>query len=233
MHSTDMGEIRLGSLPAETREALTRLRGQWLEFAPEKEALVVRHIDPSGCPAMAAVPCELVRFLDAVPSELHRAIPGGMLYVEGREGQLMRMSVDQGEIRVQWALKDYSRPIPVPVETVLREVDGVKARVDGWVRLPEPSVAGLQAFVDGFEGLYPSGELKAEEEEGAVRVRFVGVNVGPEELLAELRELAQPFEGVEADLDVSSFVHGSVAGHCRLRIRNGQVEAVRPSLWRD
>jgi len=233
MACTEAGEIRLGPLPDEIREALAKLGGQWLEFSPERDALVVRHVDPSGCPAMAAVPCELVRFLDAVPPHLHPEMPGGALVVEGRDGQLMRVSVDRGEIRVQWALQDYARPIAVPAEAALREVDGVRARIDGWVRLPGSDVSGLQTFVDGFEGLYPSGTLQAEAGEGAVLVRFVEVNVGPEELIAALRELAEPFEAVEAELEVGSFVHGSVAADCRIRIRDGAVEVVRPSLWRD
>jgi hypothetical protein len=91
----------------------------------------------------------------------------------------------------------------------------------------------MQAFVDGFEGLYPSGTLETEAGEGTVLVRFVEVNVGPEELIATLREQAEPFGAVEAELEVGSFARGSVAGACRIRIRDGAVEVVRPSLWRD
>lgn len=233
-HDVDCeGKVRLGSLPRDVGQRLCCLDGDWLEFAPEESAVVVRHVQPGGCPALAAVPCELISLIDAIPPEQRENIPGGTLYVKDRSGQILRVLVERGEVRIQWPREDYSHPTPVSPEAAMRAVNPREARLNGWLRFggTEASLLRLRDFADRFEGLYPEGDLLACREGGIVVVKLVNVNVGPEELLAELRALADPADSLQAEIDVSSFAAGSMDRDFRLLIGAGQVRALLPSLW--
>ena len=58
------------------------------------------------------------------------------------------------------------------------------------------------------------------------------MNIGPKELIVKLEELAESHESLQAELDVSSFEPDSTQGGFRIQIRDGQVSAMRPSLWK-
>lgn len=229
------GRVKLGPVSDATGRALSSMGGDWIEFAPEEESLVVRHVQPGGTPALAAVPAELVGFLDLLaPSEREQA-PGGTLVVRDRSGVVLRLVVERGEIRVQWPREDWDRAEPVEVETMLRSADPFAAKVAGWARFagtPEQAAA-VVAFVDAFEGLYPEGEIRMSREGELHRLDFDRVNVAPEPLLARLRQAADPLDSLDGELDISSFAPHSMDRDFRLSIREGKARAVRPALWRE
>ena len=229
------GKIRCGPLPWEVSERLAQISGNWLEFAPDEDAIVVRHAQPAGCPAMSGVPCELITILDALPAEHRARMPGGTMFVRDRSGLVLRLLVQEGELRIQWPQLDYSRATDVAPESVLCEINPSQARIRGWARFAgSPDRAEeLQAFVDRFEGLYPEGDMPSECDQNSVFVRFRDVNVGPGELVAKLKELAAAPESLNAELDVSSFVPGSLDRSFRIRIKDGSVQALRPALWKQ
>jgi hypothetical protein len=228
------GRIRCGSLPWEVSERLAQLSGNWLEFSPEESAIVVRHVQPVGCPAMSGVPCELISILDSIPSDHREKMPGGTLFVRDRNGQVLRLLVRGGELLIQWPHLDFEHSRPEAPEAVMDGINPREARVRGWARFagsPERA-AELAAFVDRFEGLYPEGDMPSECEQNLVSVRFQDVNVGPRELISKLEALAETRESLEAELDVGSFAPGALDHSFRIRIEKGKVHALRPSLWR-
>ncbi len=228
------GRIEIGPLPESVLGRLAQFRGNWLEFIPEESAIVVRHVQPSGCPAISAVPCELISLMDCIPSEHRDAMPGGEFRVKDADGQTLRLVVEQGDIRIQWPSPDYSRAVVIPTATLMEGLNPRAARVRGWARFrgAADSAARLQAFVDSFEGLYPEGKMKMCAGNEGMEVQFQDVNVGPCELLVKLQELADPLASLEAELDISSFAPGSSDAHFRILVRHGQTQALRPSLWR-
>jgi len=227
------GKIRLGQLTWEVSERLSQVAGNWLEYAPEENAIVVRHASPGGCPALAGVPCELIGLIDSIPQEQRDAIPGGVLYIKDGAGQIVRLLVEHGEVRIQWPHLDYSQSESVSSERAMSDINPRTAKVKGWSRFagaPENAEA-LQAFVDRYEGLYPEGDMPSECQSDMVYVEFKDVNVGPEELIAKMQELANPPESLQGELEIGSFVPGTVEHDFRLCIRDGKIQALRPALW--
>lgn len=227
------GEISLGPLSPATFERLSGLGGEWLELAPEEEKLVSCHVQPGGKPTLSALPAELIAFLDALTPEERDAMPGGTLMVRDRAGSVVRMVVGQGEIHVQWPREDWSQAEPVDLEATLAAVEAVSAKVSGRASFgAQPgAVDRLVEFVGRFEGLYPEGDLSVEPDGEALRAELQDVNVGPAELLATLRRLAEPPESLEADLEVGSFVAHAEDKDFRLIVRRGVARAERPALW--
>ena len=228
------GRIEIGPLPESVLGRLAQFRGNWLEFVPEESAIVVRHVQPSGCPAISAVPCELIALMDCIPSEHRDAMPGGEFRVKDADGQILRLVVERGDIRIQWPSPDYSRAVAIPTTTLMEGLNPRAARVAGWARFRgvADSAARIQAFVDSFEGLYPEGIMQMCPGNEGMEVQFHDVNVGPCELLAKLQELADPLASLEAELDISSFAPGSSDANFKILVRHGQTQALRPSLWR-
>jgi len=229
------GRVVLGSLLPGTAERLAGFSGEWLEFSPEERALLVRHVQPGGAPALSAVPAELITLLDALSAAEREAIPGGELLVRDRSGVVLRLLVERGNLRVEWPREDWSRTSPVTLGAALRSADPFSARVSGSVRFTAALGAEerLVEFVGRYEGLYPEGDLRVERQGPLVRVELRDVNVGPEELLATLRELAQPPDSLAGSLEVSSFVPHSLDRDFRLELEAGEARAVRPALWRQ
>jgi hypothetical protein len=227
------GRIDLGAVSPETAERLELLDGEWLEYSPEERALVVCHVQPGGAPTLAALPAELIALLDALAPEEREAVPGGALVVRDRSGIVLRLVVARGEIQVQWPHEDWSRAEPVPLDPALSAVDPASARVSGSVRLATRPGAedSLVELVAHFDGLYPEGNLMVERENGTLRAELRDVNVGPEQLLATLKRLADPPESLEAELEVGSFLPHALDGDFRLTVRAGRAQAARPALW--
>jgi hypothetical protein len=230
------GKIRLGTLPQRVIDRLAQFDGNWLEFTPEENTLVVRHVQPIGCPAVSGIPCELVSLLELVPILERDAAPGGDLFIMGsNHDQLIRITVQQGEIRIQWAHPNYSRAIQTTLDQAMADFNPQSARINGWASFASaPSASGeLQAFIDRFEGLYPEGDVRLEFEEGKLNMRLSTVNIGPQELIIKLQDLAHPVASLEAELDVSSFAPTSPDHLFRILIRQGQTEVQQASLWND
>ena len=229
-----VGKVRLGRVCQATASRLARLGGEWLEFSPEEEAVVVRHVQPGGSPAPSAVPSELIAILEMLSPGERESMVGGTFLVRDRAGLLMRIVVEVGEVRVQWPREDWQQATPVEVDAALGSADPFSARVSGSVRFAAPPGAEgrLAELIDRFEGLYPAGTVEVAREGRDVRAELRAVNVGPRELLGRLRELADPTGSLDADLEVGSFVSHGGDRDFRLTVRAGEARAVRPSLWR-
>ena len=129
-----VGKVELGPLPEEVAERLAKHEGQWLEYS--EKALLVRHAQPEGCIATMGVPCELVNLLSQIPLEQRNSMPGGILYLSDRDGQVMRLSVKEGEVRIQWPHPDFDQATSISPEEAFKKMNGAEAKVDGWVRFP-------------------------------------------------------------------------------------------------
>jgi hypothetical protein len=228
-----VGRIGLGPVDPETRERLSRFRGEWLEYSPEERAVVVRHVQPGGLPAISAVPAELISLLDRLPAQSRDELAGGTLLLRDREGLLLRLVVDHDGIRVQWPREDWSHAVAVDVEEIFRIADPFSARVSGSLRFAGPSGAEqrLIDLIENFEGLYPEGDVRVDRDGGNVRAELFEVNVGPEELLGVLRAAADPVDSLEGDLRIGSFAPHAVERDFRVTLRAGEARAVRPALW--
>ncbi len=229
-----VGKVELGPLPADISKCLAEFTGQWLEYSPSENVILVRHAQPTGCVATAGVPCELVNLLSQIPLKQRNAMPGGTLYLNDREGQVMRLCVAQGEVQIQWPHPDYEKPISISLEEAFSRVNPAEAKVSGWARFcgGQGKLTALEKFVDRFEGLYEEGNLKANCQNDSVSVKFEAVNVGPKELLEKLRELEDPSGSLEAELEVESFVPDSVSSMFRMEITGGKTDVFKPSFWK-
>jgi hypothetical protein len=227
------GRVQLAAVPAESARRLAAFAGEWLEYSMEENAIVVRHVQPGGSPALAAVPAELIAMLDLLPGAARGASPGGTLVVRDRAQLALRLNVEAGEIRVQWPREDWAHAEPVGLDEMFRHVEGVSARLSGTIELTAPAGAEqkLTAFLEGYEGLYPEGDFEVRRFGDRLRAELRGFNVGPEELVATLRQLAQPAASLAAELEVGSFAAQAFEKDFRLEIRAGQVRVVRPALW--
>lgn len=229
------GEIVVGALAAETRERLAELGGEWLEYDPRSGKVVVRHVQPGGTPALSAIPAELIAIFESMDTEERERMAGGTLLVRDRTGVVLRLVVEAGEIRIQWPREDWTHAVEVPLEEALAAIEAVSARVTGAVRFNAPpgARAKLVEFVESFEGLYPDGDLRLDREGSQVEVEFRGINVGPEELLGKLSELAEPRQSLAGELEIGSFVPNALERDFRLSLSEGRVTAERPALWRE
>jgi hypothetical protein len=231
------GRIAVGPLSSGTAARLGVLGGEWLEYSPEEAAIVVRHVEPGGSPAPAAVAAELIALLDALSPRERGASTGGVLAVRDRGSRalLLRLQVSGGAIVVEWPQEDWTHAVPVEAQEVFRAIPAVSARVSGKVEFaaPPPSEKRLEAFVDGFEGLYPEGDLDLSRDGDKVCAEFSNVNVGPEQLLRRLRELAMPADSLQGELAISAFGRDAADRHFRLVLRGSEVQASRPALWRN
>jgi len=229
------GEVALGDLGVESRERLVGFAGEWLEYEPDSGRIVVRHVQPGGAPALSAVPAELIAMLEVLSPEERQRVRGGALVVRDRTAVLLRLVVEPDEVRIQWPHEDWSHASEIPLERAFALVEPVSARVSGTLRFQAApgARAKLVELIESFEGLYPDGDLRLEREGSAVRVELKGVNVGPEELLAKLRELAEPLASLEGDLKVGSFSAHALDRDFRLQLRGDEVRAERPALWRE
>ena len=226
------GSVRLGPLPWDVSERLAAFSGNWLEFSAADNTIKVRKSVPIGCPATTAVSCELITMLECLPAEAREAIPGGEIFVRGPGGRIMRFAVQDGEIHIQWPSEDYSKPISVPPEMVLNTLGASQARINGWARFAGSRTSDIRRFTERFGGLYPEGDMPSECVQNVAYVPFKNVSVDPEELISRLRQLAEPPESLQAEIDVTSSAPKSEDRDFRILVRNGEVTALRPTLWK-
>jgi hypothetical protein len=229
------GSIKFGPLPWELSEKLAQFIGNWLQYSAAENALVVGKTEPIGCPAISGVPCEIINMIDSLPPAHRQAMPGGVFYVKDRGGQIMRVVVEKGEVRIQWPSSDYSQPVPVPPESAMNSMDPGEARIKGWARFAgaRARTAEIEAFVGRFQGIFPEGDLPSEGEQNIAFVNFKNVCAAPAELAEQLRNLADPPESLQAELDVRSYLPRPADRDFRICFRNGKLETVRPSIWKQ
>jgi hypothetical protein len=227
------GLVRFGPLPWDVAEQLAQFPGNWLRYAPGENAIVVQSPQPALCPAFTAVACELISMMNSLPQEQRAAMPGGSLYIRDTAGEVIRILVEHGEVRLQWPHKDYTRSIPVTPETVLRSLDPKNTKIRGWARFAGSCdrAAELEEFVGHYGGLYPEGELPSECRQNLVYVRFKDVRIGTPELLEKLRQLSETQESLQAELEVHPADDEASQKAFRVQIRDGELSTMRPSLW--
>lgn len=236
-----VGRVELGSVPEEVAERLASVPGDWLEFDPQTNAVVVRHVEPTSSHHLPAITQELVRIFSEVPPELHAHMPGGDFFVhtEDENGQLVRIRVEPGGvIHIQWAHPDFRQALRRPYMgggelTVDPEVQRLDGRVTFRSSTPERSAVALQDLADTFEGLYPEGDCVARAVGGGeVELTMAEVNLDAARLVALLQELADP-RTLSGQFEVSSF--GTTPPEARLRFvfEDGKVWVQHPLLWSD
>jgi hypothetical protein len=231
------GDVELGPLSRETQRHLTQIEASWLEFAPESQSLMVRHVQPDDTPVLREVAGELLEFLSAIPETERVGIPGGAVYYQDEvSGQYVRLKVwPGGFLTVAWARPDYDHAkwvayhgenVPVVFEPY--------QRLNGGVRLEGTTVAAdlLRATLERSEGLYAQGDYEVKTSLEAVELTLRDVNASILPLLKTLREVAKP-GSLQGEIDISSFRAGDLEDYCRFVLRAGDTWLVRPSLWSD
>lgn len=232
------GRIELGKLGQETQKRLDKIPATWLEFAPEANALVVRHVQPDDIPAMREIAGELFDFLTAIPEQERKKILGGALYyLDDQTGQSVRIKVWEGAfVTVAWAQPDYSRATWVAYyEGSTPVVFDAYQRLNGVVKLQGlPGAAEeLKAVIERFSGLYPQGEFEVIQTGRVLDMRFLDVNASVLDLIKTLKAKADPVASLDGEIDVSSFRSGDVEDYCRFVLRAGEIWIARPALWAD
>lgn len=220
------GIIRFGSLPWEIGERLAAMTGSWLRYSTTENAIVVKSEVPSPCPAMTGVSCELISFMDIVPDEYRRAMPGGTLMIRDRAGAVLRLVVEKGEVRIQWPRPGYGEAIRGSMESLTHEFDPLAARVRGWARFraAEGKKGAVEAFVGRVGGLFPEEELPSEGRPETAHLELKDSQLDPSRLVDEVLNLAEP-GSVEADLTVRQ-----ADREARIEIRGGRVQVLRPTI---
>jgi hypothetical protein len=232
------GRIDLGQLGPETQKRLEKIPATWLEFAPESNTLVVRHVQPDDLPAMREITGELFDCLAAIPEPERRKIPGGALYyLDEQSGQSVRIKVWEGAfVTVAWAQPDYSRAKWEPYkEGSSPVVFDAYQRLNGVVRFQShPGAAEqIKTVIERFSGLYPQGEFEILQIGPKLDIRLLDVNASVLELIKTLIRISDTASTLEGEIDVSSFRSGDVEDYCRFVLRGGDIWIARPALWTD
>ena len=220
------GGVVLGDLPAATQQRLASLPGDWLEYDAPTGMIVVRHVQPSAGPSLPTIAGELVRMLAEIPVAAQAAIPGGELFVHTEKSQLVRLKVEAGGVlRIEWAHPDYERARPQPWRGERLEIVEPRVqRLNGTVAFATPDAARaareLEALADGYEGLYPEGDLavRADRAAGRVSAEVRDLNVDVLLLVERLQQVAAAGT-LEGDIQVSSFASITVPSATPPRFR--------------
>ncbi|MEJ2311364.1 MAG: hypothetical protein P8Y10_02365 [Gemmatimonadales bacterium] len=235
------GRVALGELPDDVRARLASIPGEWLEYDPESGAVLVRYVQPTEAPVLAATASELVRILDEIPYDLQTRIPGGDLFVRTEESeQLIRLRVTAGgALHIRWAHPGYDGALQRPYSDGHEiAIESFEQRLNGSIELgaddPQAAASELQDLADTFEGLYPEGDFRAEADasDGTVRVALSEVNLDAVLLIERMQALAEP-RSLRGWLDVSSFEDAAPEHLARVLFKKGEVWVQHPLLWSD
>jgi len=235
------GRVALGELPQAVQQRLGALPGEWLEFDPVLGTIVVRHIQPSAGPCLPTIAGELVRMLSEIPEQAQGRIPGGELFVHTEtDSQLVRLRVERGgALQIEWAHPDYARAKPqlwtgAKVEMVEPRVQRLNGRVTFTATDPARAARELEALADGYEGLYPEGDLVVEVDRtaGRVTVEVRDLNLDVLLLVERLQQLAAA-GSLTGDVQVSSFASIVPEQQLRFVFDDGKTWVQRPVLWAD
>lgn len=234
------GRIAVGSQSADVAARLARVPGEWLEYDPPSQAIVVRHIQPTSAPSLPTITAELVRMLSEIPVEAHAAIGGGELFIHTEDTpHLVRIRVASGGgVRLDWAHADFARGRKQAFTDDRQiPIDAVYCRLTGTVRFGATDAAKaarkLQQTADTFEGLYPEGDFRSQAGAGGdVEVGMRDVNLDARLLIRRINALAQP-GSAEGTVDVSSFDDRRPDDRIRVLFQEGRVWIQEPYFWPD
>ncbi len=231
------GSIDLGTLSAETQHRLEQLDASWLEFAPESQSVVVRHVQPDDALALREIAGELLEFLSVIAEAERVKVPGGAIYYQDEaSGQSVRLKVwGGGFLTVAWARPDYEHATLVGYHgEAVPVVFEPYQRLNGVVRFENSAVAAevVRATLERSEGLYAQGEYAINVSMHGVEITLRDVNASVLPLVRTLRDVAVP-GSLQGEIDVTSFRAGDLEDYCRFVFRNGEAWLVRPSLWSD
>lgn len=231
------GAVELGALSRETQRRLEQLEASWLEYAPESQSLVVRHVQPDNAPVLREIAGELLEFLSVVGEAERGKIPGGAIYYQDEVGgQAVRLKVWAGGfLTVAWARPDYTQATLIAYHgEAVPVVFEPYQRLNGVVRFLNSAVAAeaVRATLERSEGLYAQGEYTLHVGLQGVELALHDVNASVLPLLRTLREVAEPGT-LQGEIDVTSFRAGDLEDYCRFVFRSGEAWLVRPSLWSD
>jgi len=235
------GRVVLGSLPEAVQQRLGALPGEWLEYDLLSGTIVVRHIQPTAGPSLPTVTAELVRMLGELPEAAQDGVPGGDLFVHTEDaGQLVRLRVEPGgALKIEWAHPDYRKSKrQLYTGARLEMVEPHVQRLNGGVTFesadPTAAAQQLEAVADGYEGLYPEGDLqvRVDRSTGRVTAEVRDLNVDALLLVGRLQQLAAP-GSLSGDLEVSSFASIVPEQQLRFVFDDGQTWVQRPVLWED
>ncbi|MEJ2369707.1 MAG: hypothetical protein P8Y07_02510 [Gemmatimonadales bacterium] len=219
------GRVALGELPDDVRARLASIPGEWLEYDPESGAVLVRYVQPTEAPVLAATASELVRILDEIPYDLQTRIPGGDLFVRTEESeQLIRLRVTAGgALHIRWAHPGYDGALQRPYSDGHEiAIESFEQRLNGSIELgaddPQAAASELQDLADTFEGLYPEGDFRAEADAsaGTVRVALSEVNLD-DVLLIERGLLPNGGAGGDPGVGARDRRQRDQTGRCRVR----------------
>jgi len=235
------GRVELGPIPKKLADCLCQIQGEWLEFDPSTNAIVVRHVEPTTNRHLPTIARELVRLFSEIPVELHGKIPGGAFFVHTEEenGQLIRLRVEAGgAIHIRWAHPDFKRSIRQPYAggkefRVDPEIQKLSGSVSFRSEDPATAVAALQELADTYEGLYPEGDFRIQDVSASkIELTMEEVNLDAASLIAHLHQFARPGT-LSGRFLLSSF--GTILPEHQLRIifEAGEVWVQHPLLWPD
>ncbi len=231
------GSVELGALSEETQRRLEQLEAGWLEYAPESQSLVVRHVQPDNAPVLREIAGELLEFLSVIGEGERVKIPGGAIYYQDEVGgQFVRLKVwPGGFLTVAWARPRYEHAMAIAYhgETVPVVFEPYQ-RLNGAVRFADSAVAAeaVRATLERSEGLYAQGEYAIRASMQGVEITLRDVNASVLPLVKALRDIAKP-GSLQGEIDVTSFRAGDLEDYCRFVFRGGEIWLVRPSLWSD
>ena len=114
------GRVRVGGIGADSRRRLAGFAGEWLEYSPDEEALVVRHVQPGGSPALAAVPAGLIAMLDLLEADEREEGAGGTLVVRERDRLANAFEEPQPFVQVRIVAQVFSER---PTTNALHDVE--------------------------------------------------------------------------------------------------------------
>jgi hypothetical protein len=232
------GRVVVGSLPADVAQSLEALPGDWLEYDGTAQAIVVRHVQPTGGAIVPTVVSELVRMLALIPYDLQEQLAGGTLLAHTEdEGRLVRITVAPGGgLHVEWAHPDYAGAEKQPFDGHEIKIEGYEQRLNGQLTFrsadPQGAASGVQLFADTFEGLYPEGDFRAaaDPELGSVTVTMRDVNLDVRVLIEKLRGMADP-GSITGRVSLASFREAVPEHLLRLVFEGGEAWVQRPLLW--
>ena len=233
------GEVALGDLPAEVRDELAALPGEWLEYDSDRSAVVKRHAQPSAGPDLPVITGELVQILAMIPPEHHEAIPGGIFYVHTIDTkQFVRLNVQQGGgLELKWAHPDFAASIKHAYEGRSETaLDPHYHRLDGRVSFKgaqESAAARVLELADTWEGLYPEGECTIIDDATVSTIELKALNLDAHLLIERLQEVAEPGT-LEGGFIVTAFGR-EIRPEESLRVifDAGKTLVQHPVLWSD